>query len=60
MKGYVVDHWLQGPDDLKLSETNVPEPKKGQLLIEVKAAGLNFFDILQVLLLFQPRQRLLI
>jgi NADPH2:quinone reductase len=48
MKGYVIDHWLKGPDELKVSETNVPEPKKGQLLIDVKAVGLNFFDILMV------------
>jgi len=48
MKGYVVEQWLKGPDDLKLSETQVPVPKEGQLLIDVKAVGLNFFDILMI------------
>ncbi|CAO3666807.1 unnamed protein product [Umbelopsis vinacea] len=48
MKGYVINNWINGPDDMKVVEAAVPEPKNGELLIEVKAAGLNFFDILQV------------
>jgi NADPH2:quinone reductase len=48
MKGIQVDHWLKGPDDMKVTEISVPEPKKGELLIQVKAVGLNFFDILMV------------
>ncbi|CAM0135084.1 hypothetical protein VKS41_000339 [Umbelopsis sp. WA50703] len=48
MKGIQVDHWLKGPDDMKVTEIPVPEPKKGELLIQVKAVGLNFFDILMV------------
>jgi NADPH2:quinone reductase len=51
MKGYVINNWINGPDDMKVVEAAVPEPKNGELLIEVKAAGLNFFDILQVLFL---------
>ncbi|KAG2217135.1 hypothetical protein INT45_008850 [Circinella minor] len=49
MKAYVVNQWLKGPDDLVLS-TNVPEPepKKGEVQIEVKAIGLNFFDTLMI------------
>ncbi|KAI9490512.1 NAD(P)-binding protein [Zychaea mexicana] len=49
MKAYVVNQWLKGPEDLVLS-TNVPEPepKQGELQIEVKAIGLNFFDTLMI------------
>ena len=51
MKAYVVNQWLKGPDDLVLA-TNVPEPepKKGEVQIEVKAIGLNFFDTLMVII----------
>ena len=35
-----------GPDELKLVEKPRPEPGPGQLLIEVKAAGINFADLL--------------
>ncbi|KAI9247496.1 hypothetical protein BDA99DRAFT_489382 [Phascolomyces articulosus] len=49
MKAYVVNQWLKGPNDLVL-QNNVPEPqpKKGELQIEVKAIGLNFFDTLMI------------
>ncbi|KAI8367480.1 uncharacterized protein BYT42DRAFT_586373 [Radiomyces spectabilis] len=49
MKAYVVNQWLKGPEDLTLS-TNVPvpEPKEGELQIQVKAVGLNFFDTLMI------------
>lgn len=48
MKGIQVDHWLKGPDDMKVTEIPVPTPKEGELLIQVKAVGLNYFDILMV------------
>lgn len=49
MKAFVVDKWLKGPEELVLKNVDLPaEPKKGELQIQVKAAGLNFFDTLMV------------
>lgn len=36
-----------GPEVLKITETNMGQPKKGQALIRIKAAGVNFIDIYQ-------------
>lgn len=35
-----------GPETLELIEENTPMPQEGQVVIEVKAAGVNFADIL--------------
>ena len=35
-----------GPEALQLSEEPTPAPKEGQIVVEVKAAGVNFADIL--------------
>lgn len=49
MKAIVVNKWLKGPEELTVSNVDLPaEPKLGELQIEVKAAGLNFFDTLMV------------
>jgi NADPH2:quinone reductase len=49
MKAIIVDKWLKGPEDLAVKNVDLPpQPKKGELQIQVKAAGLNFFDILMV------------
>lgn len=49
MKAFVVEKWLKGPEELVLKNVDLPaEPKKGELQIQVKAAGLNFFDTLMV------------
>jgi NADPH2:quinone reductase len=34
-------------DTLELAETDAPEPREGQVRIDVKAAGINFADIMQ-------------
>ena len=39
-------HELIGPDGLKVDEVGEPTPGKGEVLVEVKAAGLNFPDVL--------------
>lgn len=55
MKAYVVNRWLKGPEELVLSNNvPVPEPKKGELQVQVKAIGLNFFDTLMVKPSFLP------
>ncbi|CAG8672663.1 8921_t:CDS:2 [Ambispora leptoticha] len=48
MRAILVDKWLKSVDELSVSN-NAPEPElvKGQVLVEIKAIGLNFFEILQ-------------
>ncbi|KAI9267148.1 hypothetical protein EDC94DRAFT_515478 [Helicostylum pulchrum] len=49
MKAIVVEKWLKGPEELSVSNIELPaEPKKGELQIQVRAAGLNFFDTLMI------------
>ena len=43
MKSIVV-HETGGPDVMRLQETSVPEPGDGELLVAVKAAGVNYID----------------
>jgi len=47
MRAVVVDRWL-GPKDLTVREVPEPTPRAGQVVIDVEAAGCNFFDILLV------------
>jgi NADPH2:quinone reductase len=37
---------LGGPDRMKLTEVPDPEPGRGQVAIDIRAVGCNFFDIL--------------
>ncbi|KAI8327047.1 NAD(P)-binding protein [Choanephora cucurbitarum] len=49
MKAYVVEKWLKGPEELRIQDAPLPsEPKQGELQIQVKAVGLNFFDTLMI------------
>ncbi|ORX97592.1 alcohol dehydrogenase [Basidiobolus meristosporus CBS 931.73] len=50
MRAIVVkDKWLDSVEQLQvLEDVPEPKPKAGQVLVEVKAAGANFFDILMV------------
>jgi NADPH:quinone reductase len=47
MRAIVVDHW-QEPKDLTAREVPDPVPRAGEVVLEVEAAGCNFFDILLV------------
>ncbi len=47
MKAWRVHAWGE-PETMSLEDLPVPEPGPGQLRIHNRAAGLNFFDILQV------------
>ena len=47
MRAIVVDRWME-PSDLKVSEAPEPRLLPGTLLVDVKAAGCNFFDILML------------
>jgi NADPH2:quinone reductase len=47
MRAIVVDRWME-PSELAVSEVPAPVVGPGQLGVEVKSAGCNFFDILMV------------
>ena len=47
MKAWQVEAWGE-PETMVLNTIAVPEPGSGQIRIRNRAAGLNFFDVLQV------------
>jgi NADPH2:quinone reductase len=47
MKAWQVSEWCE-PEQMKLADLPVPEPKSGEARIRNHAAALNFFDILQI------------
>jgi NADPH:quinone reductase-like Zn-dependent oxidoreductase len=47
-----------GLDQLRIVERPEPEPGPGQVLVRVRAASLNYRDLLMVQGLYNPRQRL--
>lgn len=47
MKAWRVHEWGE-PETMKFEDIPVPDPGPGQVRIRVRAAGINFFDILQV------------
>lgn len=51
----MLSHEPGGPETLKLTETDTPEPKKKQVRIKVHAAGLNFPDTLIIKDLYQMK-----
>ncbi|KAG0246230.1 hypothetical protein BGX31_003695 [Mortierella sp. GBA43] len=48
MKAILIEKALTSVDQMTVQTVPDPVLKKGEILVEVKAAGLNFFDILQV------------
>lgn len=54
MRAIVVDRWMD-PTDLTLREAPEPVLRPGTLLVDVKAAGCNFFDILMARGQYQVR-----
>ncbi|KAJ2491906.1 hypothetical protein IWW37_001878 [Coemansia sp. RSA 2050] len=48
MRAIVINSWLEGPSDLKVTDIPVPAAKDGELLVKVDSAGVNFFDTLMV------------
>lgn len=47
MKAWRVSEWCE-PEQMKLADIPLPEPKSGEVRIRNHAAALNFFDILQI------------
>ena len=49
----VLSKTVGGPETLVLEDVAVPSPGKGQVLIQVKACGVNFPDSLMLLDMYQ-------
>lgn len=47
MRAVIVDRWMD-PSELRVAAAPEPEPSDGEVLIEARAAGCNFFDTLLV------------
>ncbi len=47
MRAVVVDRWME-PEDLAVADVPEPVVAPGTVLVEVRAAGCNFFDILMM------------
>ena len=54
MRALICSRYAEQPD-LSLGETSEPSPAKGEVLVDVRAAGLNFFDLLMVQGRYQRR-----
>jgi NADPH2:quinone reductase len=54
MRAMIVEDWCE-PKDMRLVELPDPEPGPGQVAIDVKAVGCNFFDILMAQGKYQVR-----
>jgi NADPH2:quinone reductase len=57
MRAMMVTEWCE-PADMRLAEVPVPEPKAGQVAIDVRTIGCNFFDMLMVQGKYQVRPSL--
>ncbi|HYM10757.1 MAG TPA: alcohol dehydrogenase catalytic domain-containing protein, partial [Bryobacterales bacterium] len=47
MRAWQVHAWGE-PETMTLAQAELPEPAAGQVRIRTRAAGINFFDILQI------------
>lgn len=54
MRALICNGYAEQPD-LSLGEAPAPSPGQGEVLVEVRAAGLNFFDLLMVQGRYQRR-----
>ncbi|KAH9219185.1 zeta-crystallin [Leptodontidium sp. 2 PMI_412] len=46
MKAIRIDKFVDKIEDIRISEIPVPEPKDGEVLVQIEAAGVNFVDLL--------------
>jgi NADPH:quinone reductase len=54
MRAMMATEWCE-PADMRLAEVPIPEPTAGQVAIDVRAIGCNFFDMLMVQGKYQVR-----
>lgn len=48
MRAIKVSQYVSGPSELKVSTEPTPQPHPSKYLIRIRAAGTNFFDLLQI------------
>ncbi|KAG9243647.1 zeta-crystallin [Calycina marina] len=46
MKAICIDRFVENYNDIKVTEVTRPNPKNGEILIQIAAAGVNFVDLL--------------
>ncbi|KAI0188114.1 quinone oxidoreductase [Xylaria flabelliformis] len=46
MKAIVINHFVESYNEIQVSNIPIPEPRDDEILIQVKAAGVNFVDTL--------------
>ncbi|KAI0466282.1 zeta-crystallin [Xylaria cf. heliscus] len=46
MNAVVVHHFIENYNDLRVSNIPIPKPQRDEILVQVKAAGVNFVDTL--------------
>ena len=45
---FIADQFLKGPLDLQVTTLPTPSPSPSDYLIQIRSAGTNFFDLLQI------------
>jgi len=48
MRAVQVKEFVAGPQDLQVSDVAEPQPQADEYLVEIRACGANFFDLLQI------------
>ncbi|KAK5095181.1 hypothetical protein LTR70_003661 [Exophiala xenobiotica] len=48
MRAVKLTHYVKGPQELQATTEPTPQPSPNQYLIRIRAAGTNFFDLLQI------------
>ncbi|KAK6064640.1 zeta-crystallin [Seiridium cupressi] len=57
MKAVVIEHFVRSYGDVRVSDIPIPQPNGQEILIQVKAAGVNFVDTLYCRGLHQNNRR---
>jgi len=50
MQAIYVDKFVTNYDDLAIRKVPKPRPKEGEVIVQIAAAGVNFVDLLYVIL----------
>ena len=56
MKAYVAENWCE-PEELVYKDIEDPTPKAGEVVVDIKASGMNFPDMLLIQGKYQLRPK---
>ena len=56
MKAYVAENWCE-PEELVYKDVDDPTPKAGEVVMDIKASGMNFPDMLLIQGKYQMRPK---